>query len=112
MVAELLCSRLTPGHDMLNKSGDWGCVMSDEESFSTEEIELAIEKAYRRGFHQALVLLATFYARGVSHAELTRLANEHMAWRRELGGGQIMDSAMPHYMDAVSPLERHQRGKA
>jgi hypothetical protein len=82
--------------------------MSDEEVFS-DEIELALEKAYRRGFHQALVLLATFYPRGASHAELTRLANEHLQWRRELGTSRIVDSALPRYADDISPLEREQR---
>ena len=82
--------------------------MSDEEPYS-DEIELALEKAYRRGFHQALVLLATFYPRGASHAELTRLANLHLIWRRELGPSRITDSALPRYADEISPLEREQR---
>jgi hypothetical protein len=88
--------------------------MLDEEqpySYSSDEIELALEKAYRRGFHQALVLLATFYPRGVSHGELTRLANQHLEWRRTLGPSRITDSAMPRYADDISPLERDQRGK-
>jgi hypothetical protein len=84
--------------------------MSDEEPFS-DEIELALEKAYRRGFHQALVLLATFYPHGMSHGELLRLANVHMMWRRELGPSHITDSAPPRYVDDISPLEREQRGK-
>jgi hypothetical protein len=84
--------------------------MSDQEVFS-DEIELALEKAYRRGFHQALVLLATFYPRGASHAELTRLANEHLQWRRELGLSRIADSALPRYADDISPLEREQRDR-
>lgn len=84
--------------------------MSDEEPYS-DEIELALEKAYRRGFHQALVLLATFYPRGASHAELTRLANDHLQWRRELGSSRINDSALPRYADDISPLEREQRDR-
>ncbi len=82
--------------------------MSDEEPHP-DEIELALEKAYRRGFHQALVLLATFYPRGASPAELTRLANQHLIWRRELGPSQITDTATPRYADDISPLEREQR---
>ena len=82
--------------------------MSDEE-FASDEIELALEKAYRRGFHHALVLLATFYPRGASHPELTRLANLHLIWRRELGPSRIADSALPRYADDISPLEREQR---
>jgi len=85
--------------------------MSDEESYSHDEIELALEKAYRRGFHHALVLLATFYPRGVGHGEMTRLANQHLIWRRELGPSRIADSAMPRYAAETSPLEREQRGK-
>ncbi|MBZ0288709.1 MAG: hypothetical protein K8I30_13915 [Anaerolineae bacterium] len=83
--------------------------MAEEQPYS-EEIELALEKAYRRGFHQALVLLATFYPHGMSHGELLRLANLHMMWRRELGSSSIADSATPRYVDDISPLEREQRG--
>jgi len=89
--------------------------MLDEEQsypYTSDEIDLALEKAYRRGFHHALVLLATFYPRGASHAELTRLANQHLAWRRQLGPSRIADSAMPRYADDTSPLEREQRGKS
>lgn len=86
--------------------------MSDDDSYSHDEIELALEKAYRRGFHHALVLLATFYPRGIGHGELTQLANQHLIWRRELGPSRIADSAMPRYSDDISPLEQDQRDKS
>lgn len=86
--------------------------MVGDEPYSPEEIELALEKAYRRGFHQALTLLATFYPRGIGSAELIRLANQHLIWRRELGPSRIADQAMPRYADDVSPLERQQRGNS
>ncbi|MBI5667306.1 MAG: hypothetical protein HZC41_04800 [Chloroflexi bacterium] len=80
-------------------------------TITEEELELALEKAYRRGFHQALTLLATFYPNGIGHTELVKIANEHLRWRRELGPSRITDSATPRFMDAVSPLERHLRGE-
>ncbi len=83
----------------------------EEERYTLAEIELALEKAYRRGFHQALTLLATFYPHGIGHSELVRIANEHLLWRRELPPSRITDSATPHYADAISPLERQLRGK-
>ncbi len=86
--------------------------MADAESYSHDEIELALEKAYRRGFHHALVLLATFYPRGIGHGELTQLANPHLIWRRELGPSRVADSAMPRYRDDISPLEQDQRDKS
>lgn len=82
----------------------------DIESVTQEELELALEKAYRRGFHQALTLLATFYPNGIGHSELVRIANEHLRWRRQLGPSRITDSAPPAFIDDVSPLERHLRG--
>lgn len=82
----------------------------DEEAITDEDLELALEKAYRRGFHQALTLLATFYPHGIGHSELVRIANEHLRWRRELGPSRITDSAPSRFMDAVSPLERQLRG--
>ncbi|NWG18223.1 MAG: hypothetical protein HXY41_16490 [Chloroflexi bacterium] len=82
----------------------------DLESITEEELELALEKAYRRGFHHALTLLATFYPNGIGHGELVRIANEHLQWRRELGPSRITDSATPRFMDEVSPLERELRG--
>ncbi|HEX2905919.1 MAG TPA: hypothetical protein VHO69_03615 [Phototrophicaceae bacterium] len=84
--------------------------MIDTQSITQEELELALEKAYRRGFHQALTLLATFYPNGVGSRELVRIANEHLQWRRELGPSRIMDSAPPRFVDEVSPLERELRG--
>jgi hypothetical protein len=81
--------------------------MADEERLLPDEIELALERAYRRGFHQALTLLATFYPNGVSNAELTELANEQLLWRRELGtGGRLADRATARFTGAISPLER------
>lgn len=85
--------------------------MLDDEPITQEEIDLALEKAYRRGFHQALTLLATFYPHGISGRELLRIANKHLIWRRELGPSRIADSATAAFADAVSPLERELRGK-
>jgi hypothetical protein len=81
------------------------------ESVAPGELELALEKAYRRGFQQALTLLATCYPNGVSARELIRLANEHLRWRRELGPSRIADSAAPRFADARSPLEQECRGE-
>jgi hypothetical protein len=79
----------------------------EEETILTEEIELALEKAYRRGFHQALTLLATFYPRGITAGELTELANEHLAWRRELGESKLVDdSVTSRFVGSIAPLER------
>jgi hypothetical protein len=73
-----------------------------------DEVELALEKAYRRGFHQALTLLATFYPKGIGMGELTELANEHLAWRRELGESRLVpDSATRRFVGSISPLEEH-----
>lgn len=89
---------------------DVGDEPSDSESISLEELELALEKAYRRGFQQALTLLATCYPQGVSNADLIKLANEHLAWRRELrASSPIADSAMPRFVGEISPLERRCR---
>lgn len=81
----------------------------DVETITPEELELALEKAYRRGFHQAITLLATFYPNGISNRELVRIANEHLRWRRELGPSRFTDGATPRFVDAVSPLERQLR---
>lgn len=86
-------------------------VDDDLSSITVEELELALEKAYRRGFHQALTLLATFYPDGISGKRLAELANEHLIWRRQLGPSRLADSATPRYVDAVSPLERRHRGR-
>ena len=76
-------------------------------SISQDELELALEKAFRRGFHQALALLATFYTRGVTGGELTELANEQLRWRRELpASSMISDTATASFMGETSPLER------
>ncbi|MBZ0279051.1 MAG: hypothetical protein K8I60_23095 [Anaerolineae bacterium] len=81
----------------------------DGEPITWEDIELALEKAYRRGFQQALTLLATFYPNGIGHTELLKLAHEHQVWRRELGPSRIDDNAPPRFAGAVSPLEQHLR---
>lgn len=81
--------------------------MIEEGSLLADEIELALEKAYRRGFHQALTLLATFYPKGITVGELTELANEALAWRRELGESQLhVDSVTQRFVGSISPLER------
>jgi hypothetical protein len=85
-------------------------VDDDLSSITLEELELALEKAYRRGFHQALTLLATFYPDGIHGKRLAELANEHLIWRRELGPSRLTDSAPPGFVDAASPLERRHRG--
>jgi len=85
--------------------------MIDLEGVSPEELELALEKAYRRGFQHAITLLATCYPTGLTNRDLIRLANEHLQWRRELGPSRIVDSAPPRFADALSPLEQHCRGK-
>lgn len=85
--------------------------MSDPEPISQEELELALEKAYRRGFQHAITLLATCYPTGVSNRDLIRLANEHLQWRRELGTSRIVDTVSPRFADTLSPLEQHCRGK-
>lgn len=74
-----------------------------------DELELALEKAYRRGFQQAITLLATFYPEGISGKKLAELANEHLIWRRELPPAHITDGATPQYVTDVSPLERRNR---
>jgi hypothetical protein len=85
-------------------------VDDDYASITREDLELALEKAYRRGFHQALTLLATFYPDGIHGKRLAELANEHLIWRRELGPSRLTDSATPRFVDDVSPLERRHRG--
>jgi len=85
-------------------------VDDDLSSITVETLELALEKAYRRGFHQALTLLATFYPDGIGGKRLADLANEHLIWRRELGPSHLADSATPRFVDDVSPLERSYRG--
>ncbi len=81
--------------------------MIEEGSLLSEEIELALEKAYRRGFHQALTLLATFYPKGIGVGELTELANEALAWRRELGESKVhADSVTQRFVGSISPFER------
>lgn len=80
--------------------------MSEYREISDDELDLAMEKAYRRGFQQALALLATCYPRGVRGPELIRLANEHLQWRRELPQSGISDNAAPRFANAISPLER------
>jgi hypothetical protein len=85
-------------------------VDDDLSSITLEELELALEKAYRRGFHQALTLLATFYPDGIHGKQLAELANEHLIWRRELGPSRLTDSATPRFVEAASPLERRHRG--
>jgi len=87
--------------------------MADDDyaSITPEELELALEKAYRRGFHHALTLLATFYPDGIGGKRLAELANEHLIWRRQLGPSRLADSVTPRYVDDVSPLERRHRGR-
>lgn len=80
--------------------------MSEYGEISDDDLELALEKAYRRGFQQALTLLATCYPRGVSAKTLLRLANDHIQWRRELPSSRISDSAAPRFAGQISPLER------
>lgn len=86
-------------------------MLQDEqgEPITWDDIELALEKAYRRGFQQALTLLATFYPNGIGHTELLKLAHEHQMWRRELGASKIGDSVTPRFSGVVSPLEQHLR---
>jgi hypothetical protein len=84
-------------------------VDDDYASITQEDLDLALEKAYRRGFHQALTLLATFYPDGIGGRRLAELANEHLIWRRELGPSRLADSATPRFVDDVSPLERRYR---
>ena len=80
---------------------------TDEPFELSEEFEVALEKAYRRGFHQALTLLATFYPKGLTAGELTELANEHLAWRRELGDSRLVANTAPsRFVGSISPLER------
>jgi hypothetical protein len=78
--------------------------MAEEVRIPREELDLALEKAYRRGFHQALTLLATFYPHGVRGSDLVRLANEHMIWFRESTGSYLVNDA---HLNPVSPLEEH-----
>ncbi len=85
-------------------------VDDDLSSITVEELDLALEKAYRRGFHQALTLLATSYPDGIGGKRLAELANEHLIWRRALGPSRLADSVTPRYVDDVSPLERRYRG--
>jgi hypothetical protein len=80
--------------------------MSEYGEISDEELELALEKAYRRGFQQALTLLATCYPKGVSAKALVRLANEHIQWRRELPPSGVADNAAPRFAGQISPLEQ------
>ena len=80
------------------------------EYLSSDELALALEKAYRRGFQQAITLLATFYPDGIGGRELAELANEHLIWRRALPESRMGDSALAQFNDGVSPLERAQRG--
>ncbi len=81
----------------------------DHSSITAEELDLALEKAYRRGFHQALTLLATIYPEGINGKRLAELANEHLIWRRQYGPSRLADSATLRYVDDVSPLERRYR---
>lgn len=85
--------------------------MSNQQSISEEELALALEKAYRRGFQQALTLLATCYPSGVNNRELVRLANMHLQWRRELPASVIADNAALTYADSISPLELQCMGR-
>jgi len=81
--------------------------MAEDDSGLSPEIELGLEKAYRRGFHQAILLLATFYPDGIGTQELTELANEHLMWRRELGESALVaDSATSRFVGSISPLEQ------
>ncbi|RMF79545.1 MAG: hypothetical protein D6737_11085 [Chloroflexi bacterium] len=77
---------------------------------SQADLEIALEKAYRRGFHQALTLLATFYPNGIGNRELAKLANEHLIWRRELGESPIADTVTPRFIHDISPLEKKNLG--
>jgi hypothetical protein len=88
------------------KTSTEGAVMNEYGDISDEELELALEKAYRRGFQQALTLLATCYPKGASAKALVRLANEHIQWRRELSPSRIADSAAPRFSGQISPLQR------
>ena len=81
---------------------------ADEQvQISQTQLELALEKAYRRGFHQALALLATFYPKGISGGALTELANEQLRWRRELPpSSTVSDTATSSFFGEMSPLEQ------
>ncbi len=85
--------------------------MSEFSDISDDELELALEKAYRRGFQQALTLLATCYPKGASAKALLRLANDHVQWRRELPSSRISDSAAPRFAGQISPLEKRCMGR-
>ncbi len=86
--------------------------MEERVTLSQNELELVLEKAYRRGFHQALALLATFYPKGVTAGALIELANDHLRWRRELPFSELVeDSVTTSFVGEISPLaRRHIRG--
>jgi hypothetical protein len=52
-----------------------------------EQMKLEIERAYRRGYLQALITMEQLYAivGAPSHAEMRQYIEEHREWRRKIG---------------------------